>query len=108
MEKKKNNSCEELEIQDLIDEVRSTNNRNHDNFSKLDGKLSFYFTLTTTILLLFVQFVKFPQHQIFFGVYYLTVFVLILTLIILIIAYNPSAYQTIDTNKLINKYLNRG
>jgi len=106
MAKKK--SHEVLEIKDLLTEVRNTNNRNHNNFSKLDEKLSFYFTLTTTILLLFVRFIELPGQCLLKCIYFLTIIILIVTLIILIIAYNPRGYKTIDTNKLIGKYLKKG
>src|SRR3989338_3010334 len=96
------------EIQDLLTETRNTNNRNHDNYTRLDGKISFYFTLTTTILLLFVKFIEYPKTNLLRSLYFLSVLILITTLILLIVAYNPKGYNTIYTDKLISKYLDKG
>ncbi len=108
-EKVYNTKEEELnEFQDLLGEVREANKRNFDNYNKLDVKLSFYFTLTTSILLLFINFLKIPNDCFIKVVYSITMLILILTLIILILSYNPQKYQTVDTDKLIKKYLNKG
>lgn len=96
---------EELEmLQDLLAESKEIYNRNLDNSDKIDSKIVQFFTLSSALLILFIQFIKFPETCSLRFLYVIAGLLFITILILLIKAYKPTGYLSIDPNPLIDKF----
>lgn len=96
---------EEIEL--IFKETKEAYKRNLDNIDKIDSKIVQLFTFITTLILVFINFIKFPLTQILVVVYLFTIIIFISALFILIKSYKPKKYGAIDYNKLIIEY-NKG
>jgi len=91
-------------LQDLLTESKEIYNRNHNNIDKIDNKIVQFFTLNSALLILFIQFIKFPNACVLRILYIIAGLLFIVILVFLINAYKPAAYQSIDPNSMINKF----
>lgn len=84
-------------VMDLLDRV-------HDNYSALDSKINLYFILEITLLGFFIKFSSIPNQLYLAIILYTIIIIGILILIFLIIAYNPKAYPSLESDKIISLY----
>ena len=105
--KQQNKSQEETnkEIGTIFVETKESFNRNLENMDKIDSKMVQLFTFITALTILFINFIKFPSNMYLIDIYLITSFLFLVSLFLLIFAYKPKKYYSVDCNKLITQYV---
>jgi len=95
----------EREITTIFRETKEAFNRNLKNVDKIDSKLVQLFTFITALILLFINFIKFPSNVYLIIIYILASSLFLIALFGIILAYKPQKYYSVDCNKLITQYV---
>ena len=95
---------DEKELIYILKECKESYKQNDTNLDKIDNKLAQFFALNTGLLMLFFRFIEHPDNIFMVVIYWITVFLFILILGLLIYAYNPMEYLTITPNNLVKAY----
>ena len=93
-----------IELKLIFEEIREGYKRNLANVDKIDSKIVQLFSFITAILVLVVSFISFPSNFWLILFYCLAAILFIIALFLLIIAYKPKVYNSIDYNKMISEY----
>ena len=91
----------------VLKEVKEIYNRNYVNVNAIDSKLVQLFVFVTALFLLFIQFIEFPKNCLLVMVYVTISILFFVQLFLILYAYRPLSYLSIEPNELVENYCNK-